>query len=116
MDCHSAGGTLVEVTPRDLPARQRQGVTALFVVESKIRASLLPFAPMGGNAASPGAMMREQMREFVFQGLLNLGKTELLESRVKLDQHLCRIGQTGGALHAAVPADPYLSSKGFTTE
>jgi hypothetical protein len=71
---------------------------------------------MRGNAASPGAMMREQMREFVFQGLLNLGKAEEFESRVKLDQRLRWIGQTGGALHAAVPADPYLSSKGLITE
>jgi hypothetical protein len=61
-------------------------------------------------------MMCEQMRELMFQSLLNFRGPKWLKPGIEFDQSLRWISQSGSALHAAVPAHTNLRGEIFMTQ
>jgi len=70
------------MTTGDLAARERKIVRALLVPQSEIDAGAAPFLPMRRDPAASGALMREQVREFVAQRAIDLIVTEFAQARV----------------------------------
>jgi hypothetical protein len=64
-DLDPATGTLIAMTFVQLAAWQRQIMAARFIRESEFDTGLAPLPSMRRDSAATGAMMREQMREFV---------------------------------------------------
>src|SRR4030095_2876542 len=116
MDCDTADRALIEMPLSHLPARQRQCVASLFAGEPQVSACFAPFGSVRRNAAPARSMMREQMRQFVFQRLLNFREPERLKPGIQFNQSLRRISQSGRALHSTVPAHAHLCGEILMTE
>ena len=88
---HGAVRAAVEMAGADLPTREREVVAALFIREAEVAAGLLPLASVGCNAAASGAVMREQVGEFVPQRAVDFSVAEIAETGVEIDEILKRI-------------------------
>ena len=62
--------------------RERQIVAALFIVQAKVDARGAPLTAMCGDAAASGAMMCEQVREFVPQRPVDFGVAKFAQPGV----------------------------------
>jgi hypothetical protein len=63
-------------------AWQRQIVAARFIRESEFNTGLAPLRSVRCDAAATGAMVCEQMSEFVPQGAINFIVTEFAQPRI----------------------------------
>jgi hypothetical protein len=61
-------------------------MATLLAGESQVSACFAPVGTVRRNAAPAGSMMREQMREFMFQCLLNFRGPKRLKPGIQLDQ------------------------------
>ena len=61
----SAAGTLVKVASSAALDRERQGVGARFVTDTKVTAGLSPFQAVGRQAAPARAELGQEMRQLV---------------------------------------------------
>ena len=64
----------IEEAAFETDAFQRQIMTSRFVWNAQIFAGLPPFSSMRRNLAAAGAMLRQEMGEFMTKGSLNLGR------------------------------------------
>lgn len=100
-----ATGTSIAVTHFQLAAWQRQIVTACFIRESEFDTSLAPLHSVRCDAAASGAMVREQMSEFVPQGAVNFIVAKFAQPRIQIHKRLGGKGSARRAAHARVPTD-----------
>ena len=55
---------------------------ARLAADSKVAAGPLPFGPVRGDPAAPGAELGEQMSQLVTQGALNLRQVMFAQARI----------------------------------
>jgi hypothetical protein len=77
-------------------------MTALFIRDSQIAASLPPLEAMGQDAAPTGAKLSEDMREFMAQGAINFARM-LKQSRVQRNDLLPIIRAARSCFQARIP-------------
>ena len=104
-DLDAARGAPVAQRRAQLAARERKIVAALFIHKSEIDARRLPLATVRGDAAASSAMMRQQVRQLVAQGAVDLGVPKFTKSRIQVDKPLR--GERGArrGAHPRVPPD-----------
>jgi len=98
--------TFVAKTADTLTDRKRQVVTAHFVTNSEIAASLAPFCAMRQNSPSPGAELCEQMRQLVAQCSIELWDSVIGKSRIQGNQFFTKICAPGRGFHPRIPFHP----------
>src|SRR4029077_9296163 len=103
--------TFVAKTTDALTDCKRQVVTAHFVTNSEIAASLPPFRAMRQNPPAPGAELCEQMRQFVAQCSIDLWDSVIGKSRIQGNQFSTKICAPGRGFHPRVPLDADLASE-----
>jgi hypothetical protein len=81
--------TLVKKAADALANGERQIVAARLAGDSKIAASISPFIAVRRNAPTAGAELRQQMREFMSQGAIDL-REMLAQARIQRN-HFCAI-------------------------
>jgi hypothetical protein len=74
---------LVNETPDAFMPREGEIVTTLFVANAKIVTSRAPFRTVRQNAPPPGTKLREEVRQFMTQCSIDLGKSMFVESRIQ---------------------------------
>jgi len=104
-DLNPATGALIAMTFVQLAAWQRQIVAARFIRESEFDTGLAPLRAVGCDAAATGAMVREQMSEFVAQRAFNFIITKFAQPWIQVHQRLGRKGSARRAAHACVPTN-----------
>jgi hypothetical protein len=57
-------------------------VAARFACDPKVFARRAPLAPMRSDTTAPGAELREQMRQLVAKGSIDLSFAELMQPRI----------------------------------
>jgi hypothetical protein len=96
-------GTGVEVTTPLAPKREGQIVTARFAANSQIGAGPPPLHPMGRDATAAGAKLREQVRQLMAQGPVNLSLAVSAESAVEQNASGTGLGAAGGGAKTSRP-------------
>lgn len=86
-----------------LSTREREVVAAFFVHQPEVHASRPPLATVRGDAASPGAVVREKVREFVAKRAVDFFVAENAEARVQVHECLAGIRIARRAAHSRVP-------------
>jgi hypothetical protein len=76
-------GAGVEITAPLTAKRERQIVTARFAANPQIDAGSPPFDPVRRDAPATGAKLREQVRQLVAEGPVNLTLTVSAETAVE---------------------------------
>lgn len=99
-----------------LPPGQREIVAALFIGEAKVAAGAHPLRPVWLDAAAPGAMMSEEVREFVPQGAVHFRVPEFPQAGIQRDQAAARIRHAGGAAHPRIPHDVNRRAEGIAAK
>lgn len=84
---------------------ERQSVAPFFTRQAEIDTSLAPFLSMRRNPTTSGAMVRNEVRQFVLERPLDLVLAELPNARVQHNQCRPRKGHARGAPHPSIPAD-----------
>ena len=79
-------------------------VVRLLVGDAEIGAGLAPFGTVRLDAPTPGAVVGDQVSEFVFEGALDL-TLKVFEEWVELDFPRGVAGKTGRAVKAAIPVN-----------
>jgi hypothetical protein len=104
-----AARTSIKETPGAALDRKRQGMTARFIGDAEIMAGLPPFRAMGRHATAAGAELREQMRELMAQGALDLGGVVFAQARIQRDKVAAEISAARGAEKPRIPLYPDLA-------
>lgn len=63
--------------------RKRKSMTARFVRETEIAASLAPFGTVRRNTTASGAVVRDEMRQLMTQGPIDFRPAVLAEPRIQ---------------------------------
>jgi hypothetical protein len=74
--------TFVNETRSARADRKWQRVTARFIPDAEIATGRVPFCAVCGNAATAGAELREQMRQFMPKRAVNFSGAVLLQKRI----------------------------------
>jgi hypothetical protein len=77
---------LVNETPDAFMSREGKIVTTLFVANAEIMARCAPFRTVRQNAPPTGTKLRKEVRQFMTQCSIDLGKSMFVESRIQCDQ------------------------------
>lgn len=84
---------------------ERQSVAPFFTSQAQIDTSLPPLLSMRRNPATPGAMVRNEVCQFVLERPLGLVLAKLPNARVQQNQCRPRKGHPRRAAHPAIPSD-----------
>jgi hypothetical protein len=98
-----ATGAGVEVTAPLAPKRERQIVTTRFVANSQIDTGPPPLHPMRRDAAAAGAKLREQVRQLMAEGPVNLSLAVSAETAVEQNAGGTGFGAAGGGAKTSRP-------------
>ena len=96
-------GTGVEVTAPLAPKREGQIVTARFAANPQIGAGPPPLRPMRRDATAAGAKLREQVRQLMAKGPVNLGLAVSSETAVEQNASGTGFGAAGGGAKTSRP-------------
>ncbi|MEY2529843.1 MAG: hypothetical protein QOJ05_1933 [Verrucomicrobiota bacterium] len=107
----SAAGTLVKVASSAALDRERQGVGARFVTDTKVTAGLSPFQAVGRQAAPARAELGQEMRQLMAQRAVDLAGIVFSQTRIQRDEGAAKIGPAGRAEKARVPFDANIASQ-----
>jgi hypothetical protein len=99
----------IKKSPGPLADGKWQSVTTRFAIDAQIAASFVPFGPMRRNSASSCARLREQMRQFMAQGLFDLPAAVFAQARIQRNQLVSIIGAPGATLQARIPLHTHLA-------
>ena len=80
-------------------------MAARFIRDAQIVAGFPPLDAMGRDAATPGSELRQQMRQLVAEGAIDLGGIMLSQARVQRDDLAARISASGRAEKSGIPFD-----------
>ena len=83
--------------------RERKIMAALFVADSEIMTSGAPFIAVRENAAASGTKLREQMRELMAKGAVDLFRAVFVKSRIQRNEFVSKISVTGAASQSRIP-------------
>lgn len=98
-----AAGATIEKSPGPRANRKGQRMAARFLRDTEITACPAPLRAVRRDSPRTSAELREQMRELMAQGAIDLGSIVFPEPRVERDQVATRIGAAGRAEQASVP-------------
>ncbi len=79
-------GAAVKITPFTVSDGKRKCVAACFVSNCELVTRDTPLGPVRGNMPAIGAKLREQVRELVPEGALNLGRAVAVQPRIERDE------------------------------
>lgn len=99
-----ATGTGVKVAPLQPANREGQVVAARFIRDPEIGAGAAPFLPVRRDPAPSGAGLREEMRQLVAQGAIDLALAVRGQAAVENHARLVAFGATG---RRAEPRRPF---------
>jgi hypothetical protein len=103
-----APGASVEITAPLAPKREGQIVTARFAANPQIDAGPPPFHPMGRNATAAGAKLREQVRQLMAEGSVNLSLAVSTKTAVEENPSSTVLRAAGGGAKTRRPFNPNL--------
>ena len=98
-----AMGAGVKVTAPLAPKREGQIVTARFAGNPQIGAGPPPFHPVGRDATAAGAKLREQMRQLMAEGPINLSLAVSAETAVEQNARGTAFRAAGGGAKTSRP-------------
>ncbi len=78
-------------------------MTACFISNAKVAAGLAPFRSVRRNAASSGPELREEMREFVTQGAIDLRRAVRVQARIERDYLIPKVRTPGCTPQLRIP-------------
>ena len=84
-------------------------MTARFPGNAEITAGLAPFRPVRGEAAPSGTPVRDEMRELVPQGAIDLSLAKFTQTRIQRYDLVTKMRAPGCA---AQPRSPFHADKG----
>jgi hypothetical protein len=96
-------GTGVEITAPQTAKRERQIVTARFAANPQIDAGSPPFDPVRRNAPATGAKLREQVRQLMAEGPVNLRLAVSAETAVEQNAGCTGFRAAGGGAKTSRP-------------
>jgi hypothetical protein len=95
----------IAIRPRQLALFERKIVTTRFIRDSEVETGFSPCDPMRGNSATAGAILREQMRQFVAHGLFDVIESMIDQRGIERDQEAPRVGPPRTSPQTFVPLE-----------
>jgi hypothetical protein len=86
-----------------LPDWKREIVTTLFIADSKIAAGHAPFRTVRQDAAAPGAILREQMRQLVPERAIDFRRVVFAQARIQRNEFLSKDCPARATSQARIP-------------
>jgi len=80
-------------------------VGTLLVRNPEVNTGLTPLGTMRGKPAAPVTVLRNEVGEFMEEGLLHLGLRDLPQGGIEPDLPTRRDGDTGRGTHPGIPPD-----------
>ncbi len=85
--------------------REREIVAARFAFDSKVGAGPAPFGAVWGDSPAAGARLRDEMRQFMAQGAIDLRLAKGAKTAVEQNTRAAVIRATGGGTNPCRPFD-----------